>query len=63
MSWFPNGSAPVRAERTQRIEYLKQYFLQVLAEDQMEGSQFDCDVLDAIKKLEEKYPPASRRGE
>ena len=42
--------------RNERLENLKQYFLHILAEDQQEGSEFDCNVLDAIDELQRKYP-------
>ena len=42
--------------RHERLENLKQYYLERLFEDPHEGSAFDCDVLDAIKALQEKYP-------
>ena len=45
-----------KATRAEILEELKQYFLQNLCEDQHEGSKFDCDVLDAIKTLQEEYP-------
>jgi hypothetical protein len=51
--------------RAQRVEYLRQYFLNVLFEDPHEGSIFEHDVLNAIKELQKKYPlpHALGRGE
>jgi hypothetical protein len=42
-------------KRNERIEQLKQYFLAVHCEDPVDGTTFDCDVLDALKSLEAKY--------
>ncbi|MEK7494184.1 MAG: hypothetical protein AAB630_03460 [Patescibacteria group bacterium] len=41
--------------REERIDLLKQYYLHVLVEDGIDGTDFDVAVLDALKKLEEKY--------
>lgn len=41
--------------KEKRLAILKIYFIRALAEHGHNGTAFDCDVLDAIKKLEEKY--------
>ena len=46
------ASAPTR---TERLEKLKMHFLNELVEDPINGTLFDCDVLEAIKQLEEKW--------
>ncbi len=53
---YPIGCIPPEVTRYERLEFLKQYYLRILFEDPHEGSMFDCDVLDAINALQEKYP-------
>lgn len=45
--------------REQKIQRLRQTFLDFLVEDPIDGTTFDCDVLDALKELEEKYGQTS----
>lgn len=42
-------------ERQLALEKLKDYFLHDLVEDPIDGTGFDCDVLDAINALIDKY--------
>jgi hypothetical protein len=42
-------------ERQEKIEKLKQFFLRKLVEDPQDGTDFDCDVLTSLEKLERKY--------
>jgi len=37
--------------RQRNIELLKQIYLQTMVEDQIDGSEFDCLVLDSFEKL------------
>ncbi len=39
----------------ERLRILHKYFLEVLVQDAQDGTQFDSDVLDAIRALKEKY--------
>lgn len=41
--------------KAERLERLKMFFLRVLVEDPLDGTLFDCDVLNAIETLETKY--------
>lgn len=41
--------------RVEKLRILEQYFLHHLVDDPMDGSTFDCDVLDAIKLLKARY--------
>ncbi len=55
-----NEEAKINMSRWERSEWLKQYFLAFLAEFPRPfgfttRSQFDIDVLDALKTLQEKY--------
>lgn len=48
----------VEESRTQRqriLGELKLIYLGSLCEDPIDGTHFDCDVLEAIENLEEKY--------
>lgn len=42
-------------DRINKLRVLKKYFLDNLVEDPIDGTKFDCDVLDALCKLEERY--------
>lgn len=42
-------------ERQKKIEALKQYYLYELVEDPIDGTIFDCEVLNALEELENKY--------
>lgn len=44
-----------RVSRKDKLEVLKQYYLQFMVEDWQDGTDFDCDVLDAIESLQIKY--------
>ncbi len=46
----PNATGP------ERLGYLLNYYLDVLVEDPIDGTNLDCDVIDAIKNLQRKYP-------
>ena len=37
------------------LRALELYYLRVLVEDPQDGTNFDCDVLDAISTLKRKY--------
>lgn len=41
--------------RRTRLQQLRDFYLTFLCEDPIEGTSLDCDVLDAIKKLEVAY--------
>lgn len=41
--------------RSERLKQLKEYFLNNLIEDCIDGTQFDNDVMKAINVLKEKY--------
>jgi hypothetical protein len=41
--------------RRERLVALTFYFTSILAEDQIDGTSFDCAVVDAIQGLENKY--------
>lgn len=41
--------------RLERINELIKYFAGKLSEDAQDGTPFDCDVLDTLEKLKEKY--------
>ena len=65
MAWFPRELVKAETTRFERLEILRQYYLTVLFEDPHEGNKFDCDVLDAINALQERYPQevkVSQRG-
>ena len=42
--------------RNKRLEILKRQFLDLIAEDPKGDTDFDRDVIEAIEKLEQKYP-------
>lgn len=44
-----------REPRKVRLDRLKSYYLKYLVEDPIDGTSLDCDVLDLIEKLQEKY--------
>lgn len=46
---------PVEATRLERLDQLKQYFLNFLVEDPQDGSGFDCNVLNVIEGLGAHY--------
>jgi hypothetical protein len=39
----------------ERLESLKQYYLNTFVEDPIDGSQLDNEILDFIEKLQTKY--------
>lgn len=41
--------------RPEKLNMLKKFFINSLAEDPQNGTEFDCDVLDAIESLESRY--------
>jgi len=41
--------------RVEKLDMLKKFFLNSLVEDPQDGTEFDCDVLDAIESLESRY--------
>jgi len=41
--------------RPEKLDMLKKFFLNSLAEDPQDGTEFDCDILDAIESLESRY--------
>lgn len=41
--------------RYRTLEAVKQYFLHNHVEDPFDGTNFDCDFLNAIESLKEKY--------
>jgi len=43
-----------KTSRRERLEILKQYYLRILVEDPLEGTQFDCAVLDKIKEIKDR---------
>ena len=44
------------ATREERIGYLKSYFTGFLVEDPVDGTSFDCAVLDALDQVALEYP-------
>lgn len=45
-----------KLSRVKKIQRLREvFFEQGFAEDYQDGTIFDCDILDALKKLEERY--------
>lgn len=49
------STVTVEKTRTERLNLLKQFFLESLVEDPIDGTRFDCDILDAIEIMEKKY--------
>lgn len=41
--------------RSEKIKQLEIYFLENLVEDPQNGTDFDCDVLDNLKELQEYW--------
>ena len=41
--------------RLVKLRILELFFLRKLVEDPRDGTEFDCDILDAIAVLKEKY--------
>ena len=41
--------------RPEKLNMLKKFFINSLAEDPEDGTEFDCDVIDAIESLESRY--------
>lgn len=41
--------------RPERIEAVLQYFLKNLVEDPIDGTAFDCDVIETLDVLKKKY--------
>ena len=44
--------------RSQRAQLLIEFFVQNLAEDPQDGTQFDVDVLDALEGVRNRYAQA-----
>lgn len=58
--WHFNEETKTKMSKRERLEWLRQYFIGFLAEFPFSFgfktcTQFDLDVLDALKALEEKY--------
>ena len=41
--------------RAQKIEEVCRYFAAEMSEDPIDGTAFDCDVLDALDAVKKKY--------
>lgn len=41
--------------RHERIDILKEFFLENLVEDPIDGTSFDCDVLDTLEAIKERH--------
>ena len=41
--------------RVEKLEELKQWFLANLVEDPIDGTAFDCAVLDSVEALKERF--------
>lgn len=41
--------------RAEKVQNLIEYFCRNLAEDPQDGTEFDCDVLDALEAVERRY--------
>lgn len=41
--------------REEKLRLVELYYLRHLVEDPQDGTDFDCDILDAIKALRAKY--------
>lgn len=39
----------------EKVRHLIEYYLKNLVQDPIDGTRFDCDVLDALESLEKKY--------
>lgn len=52
MNMADNEEARNRAEKVQN---LIEYFCRNLAEDPQDGTEFDCDVIDALEAVERRY--------
>ena len=57
--WLTGGEMhdrlPPDALRNERIRILQDFYLQYLVEDPIDGTSFDCDVLDFFDDLRKKY--------
>lgn len=47
------------ASREDKLRILELYYLKFLVEDPIDGTGFDCDILDAIKELKKRYVTAT----
>lgn len=54
--------AMAETKKAQRIENLEKYFLKNLTEDPIDGTSFDCDILEQLKTLKEKYDKEKKNG-
>ena len=45
----------IKATEIEKLTALKSYYLNHLVDDPIDGSRFDCDVLDALDALMGKY--------
>jgi hypothetical protein len=41
--------------RKERIAWLRRYYLTNLVEDPIDGTMFDCEILDFLRDMEEKH--------
>jgi hypothetical protein len=55
MTTYPQDPVSCKMPRTARLKWLKQYFLEVLVEDPIDGTLFDSVVLNTIEDLERKF--------
>lgn len=56
----PNGPCTERrprnsTTRSQKLKILEEYFLKNIVEDPIDGTNFDCDILNHFKILKNKY--------
>lgn len=45
----------MREDHLVKLRILELFFLRKLVDDPIDGSEFDCDILDMIKALKKKY--------
>lgn len=53
--WWCNAALPAIKSRQEKLEATKQWFLRNMVEDPIDGTEFDCAVLDAFKFLEQQF--------
>lgn len=49
------ANSPIWKTQPERLEMLKQHFLQELVEDPIDGSEFDMDVLQTLESLQTRW--------
>lgn len=52
--------ADVMQQRADSLKKLQTFYVENLAEDKIDGTTFDCTILDVIQALKDKFCPLKR---